>query len=91
MTYNIRISKQAKADIRRAVYHYESVYLADDYLSDLNTQIQYIRQNPYLFQIYYRRIRKCHFKRFPYSIHYTISDSSVDIFRVIHQKQYVAE
>ena len=87
MEYQIKISDEAEKDLIIAKCHYrisnQEIVFDDDFVE----QIKYLKANPYLFQIYYRNIRRIHFKQFKYSIHYTIKDEIVYIFRILHHKQ----
>lgn len=87
MGYPINVSKDAEKDILTAKCHYRISDLEEDFDSDLMAQIAYLRANPFLFQIYYRNVRRIHFRGFKYSIHFVVQHDSVYILRVLHHKQ----
>lgn len=87
MAYRINISREAEKDIQTAKYFYRISGLEKEFDTDFVNQIAYLKTNPYLFQIYYRSIRRLHFHDFSYSIHYLIRGKDVFILRVLHGRQ----
>lgn len=87
MEYQIKVSQEAERDIILAKCHYKISGQDKIFDKDLLAQIDYLKVNPYLIQIYYRDVRRIHFKNFLYSIHFIIKHESVYILRVLHQKQ----
>ncbi len=89
MEYQIKISKEAEKDLVIAKYHYKSSGLENDFIKDYILQIKYLKANPYLFQIRYKRVRKIHFKNYKFSIHYIIDNDIVYILRILsHAQEY---
>ncbi len=87
MEYPVSVSKDAERDILTAKCHYRISGVEKSFDDDLVRQVSYLRANPFLFQIYYRNVRRVHFNRFPYSIHYVIKNDIVYILRVLHHGQ----
>ena len=87
MEYQIKVSKDAEKDILTAKCHYRISGLEAAFDMDFMTQIAYLRVNSFLFQIYYRNVRRAHFSDFKYSIHFILGNDSVYILRVLHHKQ----
>lgn len=87
MGYQINVSKDAEKDILTAKCHYRISGMEEDFDKDFMIQIDYLRANPFLFQIYYRNVRRVHFSGFKYSIHFIVQNDSVYILRVLHHKQ----
>ncbi len=87
MAYQIKVSKDAEKDLLTAKCHYRISRLEQDFDNDFKSQISYLRANPFLFQIYYRNVRRAHFSTFKYSIHFIIHNDAVFILRVLHHKQ----
>ena len=87
MAYRINISKDAEKDILTAKCHYRISGLEHSFDGDFISQIEYLKANPFLFQIYYRNVRRAHFNTFKFSIHLIINNDSVYILRVLHHKQ----
>ncbi|NHF60365.1 type II toxin-antitoxin system RelE/ParE family toxin [Flavobacteriaceae bacterium TP-CH-4] len=87
MAYQINVSKDAEKDILIAKCHYRISGLEQTFDSDFTSQISYLRANPFLFQIYYRNVRRAHFNNFKYSIHFIVQNKVVYILRVLHHRQ----
>ncbi|MBC7000102.1 type II toxin-antitoxin system RelE/ParE family toxin [Cytophaga sp. FL35] len=70
-----------------AICHYRVSGLEGSFKADITKQISYLKANPFLFQVFYRNVRRVQFNEFLYSIHFTISDQQVWILRILHHKQ----
>lgn len=87
MAYQINVSKDAEKDILTAKCHYRISGIEESFDNDFKSQISYLKANPFLYQIYYRNVRRVHFGAFKYSIHFIIHNDAVYILRVLHHKQ----
>ena len=87
MVYRINVSKEAEKDLLTAKCHYKVSRSEDTFDNDFKSQIAYLKANPFLYQIYYRNVRRAHFNTFKYSIHFIIHNDVVYILRVLHHKQ----
>ncbi|NAS12218.1 type II toxin-antitoxin system RelE/ParE family toxin [Poritiphilus flavus] len=87
MAYQIKISKDAEKDLLTAKCYYRVSGLEQNFDKDFKSQISYIRANPFLFQTYYRNIRRAHFDSFKYAIHFILHHDVVYILRILHHKQ----
>lgn len=87
MAYKINVSKDAEKDLLIAKCHYKVSCLEDTFDNDFKSQIAYLKANPFLYQVYYRNVRRAHFITFKYSIHFIIHNDAVYILRVLHHKQ----
>lgn len=87
MGYQVNVSRDAEKDILTAKCHYRISGLEEDFDNDFMAQIDYLRANPFLFQIYYRNVRRVHFNGFKYSIHFIVQNDIAYIIRVLHHKQ----
>ena len=87
MAYQINVSKDAEKDILTAKCHYRISGLEQAFDVDFRNQIEYLRANPFLFQIYYRNIRRIHFANFKFSVHFFTQNEIIYILRVLHHKQ----
>ncbi len=87
MIYQIKIEKEAEKDIIIAKCYYKSSNQEKKFDKDFLEQINYLKTNPFLFQVYYRNIRVVHFTHFLYSIHFIIKEGDVLVIRVLHQNQ----
>jgi len=87
MEYQVKVSKDAEVDILTAKCHYKISGQEELFDKDFGNQVEYLKANPYLIQVYYRNVRRIHFENFLYSIHFIIKNETVYILRVLHQKQ----
>jgi hypothetical protein len=87
MEYQIKVSEEAEKDLIIARCHYKISNQEKVFDNDFTNQVKFLKVNPFLFQIYYRSIRKVHLKQFKYSIHFSITKNIVYIFRILHHKQ----
>jgi len=89
MAYQIQVSKESEKDLAKAICHYKIKGVEENFLDDFITQINYLKWNPFLFQIRYKNIRKIHFSNFKYSIHYLVENQIVFILRILnHREEY---
>ncbi len=88
MGYSIKISKTAEKDFLTAKCYYAISDLETDFITDFKVQINYLKINPFLFQIYYRNVRRLHFNGFNYSIHYIVKSDVVYVLRILNHKQH---
>lgn len=82
------VSHSVKQNLQQASFWYNSKQknLGKTFLHDVKTTVNYICQDPLLFQIRYDTIRIAFLEKFPYGIHYEyFSDSNqVNIYAVFH-------
>jgi plasmid stabilization system protein ParE len=91
MEFQIKISQEAEKDLQTAKCFYRAKGIENQFDKEFLAQIAYLKLNPYLFQLYYRSVRKVHFDTFKYSIHYIIEKEEILILRVLHQLQFLQE
>lgn len=87
MAYQVRVSKDAERDILAAKCYFRISGLEKLFDDDFMKQVAYLEANPFLFQIYYRNVRRAHFDNFKYSLHFIVKEDSVYGLRVLHHKQ----
>ncbi|MFC0346035.1 type II toxin-antitoxin system RelE/ParE family toxin [Epilithonimonas hispanica] len=76
MAYKVKVSPNAKLDIREAVAYYKkkaSVKVAQNFVTDYQATLKKILQNPF-FQEYYKDFRGLPLKKYPYIIFYKIAE-----------------
>jgi plasmid stabilization system protein ParE len=90
MNYEIRFRVEAERDLDGISSYYDSILpiLTERFFTEFFETLQYIEQNPNLFQVRYREIRIAPLYKFPYGIHYKERNGKVFIFRVLHTKRY---
>lgn len=84
--YKVRIDIEALTDIREAYSWYEeqSKDLGKRYKSQVISQINTLKKNPYLFSIKYNDIHCLKIKKFPFLVHFNIKENTVNVFAVLH-------
>ncbi|WP_417266710.1 type II toxin-antitoxin system RelE/ParE family toxin [Brumimicrobium sp.] len=87
MAFRVRLSIDAHRELKKAKCFYEAMDKKMEFLIDFDEHIEFLEQNPHLFQICYRNVRIVHFKIFPYSLHYNIIDGTVTVLNIIRQSQ----
>ncbi len=67
MAFCATLPIEADRELKKAECFYDTMNKKMEFLIDFNQHIEFLEQNPYLFQIRYRNVRIVHFKIFPYS------------------------
>lgn len=71
------IRHNAKIKLLQALEYYNEIdeILAERFFAEISACLDYIRENPLLFQKRYGEIRFCLAKVFPYAIYYVIKET----------------
>ncbi len=90
MNYEIIFRVEAERDLEEISSYYNNILpvLTERFFIEFFETLEYIEQNPRLFQVRYREIRIAPLYKFPYGIHYREVKDKVVIFRVLHTKRY---
>lgn len=85
----LRIRRLAKAEIDNAFDWYELSRpgLGGKFLSDLNTRLVRIQQNPFLYPIVSQDVHRALLDQFPYALFYRVTDSSIILIGCRHERQ----
>ena len=75
--------------IKDTVQNYAEInpILEEAFKDELRERLQILRTNPLLWKLRYKTIRIALFKRFPYSIHYSVEGNITTVIEVLHQRQ----
>lgn len=86
MTYQLKISEEAKQDISQALklYNEKQNNLGNEFLYIVEEAVLAILQNPYQFAIVINNVRKHKTSKFQYSVLYVIKEEKVIVFAVFH-------
>lgn len=86
MKYRIVFRKEVEDDIVEAYHWYEekSVGLGEEYLRMFRTSVAETERHPLAWNKVYKELRRCLFKRFPYSVYYTVSKKDIVVYGIIH-------
>ena len=80
----------AAADIEDAYRWYETqrADLGDEFLAAVSTVIESLVAYPERFSIVYRKTRRVHLRRFPYSLFYRIIDDQIVVVACMHGRRH---
>jgi plasmid stabilization system protein ParE len=90
MTYSLIFRVEAEKDLEDIQDYYNKTLpsITDNFFIEFFETMDYIEDEPQLFQIRYRGIRIAPLHRFPYGIHYKETDDKIIVYRVLHTKRY---
>ena len=82
----ITVSRYALIDIQEATdwYNEQAAGLGKRFQTQVKKQINSLKTNATYHAIRYDDVRCCPVTKFPFNIHYTVKQSMVEIFAVIH-------
>ena len=85
----LRISAEAKADIKEAAKWYEAQQagLGKSFVSTIKLTTERISQGPHRFPRPYRNVQRALTGRFPYAVFYEAFPSEVVVIGVLHQNR----
>lgn len=88
-SYSLSISEAAELDIRDAFLWYEDQKdnLGLTFEKHISRTIQNIQKNPLMIQIRYNKTRVAFLKKFPYGVHFNVSENEIIIIAVFHTNQ----
>jgi hypothetical protein len=88
MIYTVINHKEVKNDILQAKYWYKNQQkgLEKRFAIEVKNTLNYLVNNPLLFQIKYKTVRIAYTEVFPYSVHYHLDEieKSIKILGVFH-------
>ena len=86
---NIRTLSPAEDELTTALRYYENISFrtAENFIEDFQDCVERIRQFPTAWALITKTLRRCLFKKFEYSIIYTITPSEIIIICIMHNKQ----
>jgi len=82
--YRVSIEEDAKFDIAEAYDWYSKISekICASFLFEITKTLDYLIENPFLFQLVYKDFRQVSVKRFPFVILYKIEADVVKLYRV---------
>lgn len=89
MKYEIIIRPEAEDDIREAYHWYEeqNIGLGAEFIRCLEAVLDYLENNPEMYQKIHKSIRRALTSRFPFGIFYIKEKKRVIILAVLHVKR----
>jgi plasmid stabilization system protein ParE len=90
MSYKLIYRNQAEADLIDIETYYNKISptLTKHFFTEFFETLQFIEDEPKLFQVRYRKIKIAPLYRFPYGTHYQENNNQIVVFRVLHTKRY---
>jgi len=84
--YNLRIRTLARQDIQDTINYYDKINpkITDRLLNELFAEFKLIKTNPYIYSEKYKTTRVAYLKKFPFGIHFIVTDKNIDILAVLH-------
>jgi plasmid stabilization system protein ParE len=89
----LTLGKDAEKDIREAYSWYESQrqYLGASFLSEIESTLKKIQENPQLYACAHKSIRRALCKRFPYAVYYIETKSNIIVLAILQQRRKPTE
>ena len=86
MSFQLIFRPEAFIDIKDATVWYEQqkVGLGNEFYLSVQITFEKIHQNPFLFQVNEKQIRKAYLNRFPYHIYYFLTGYDIVVLGVLH-------
>jgi plasmid stabilization system protein ParE len=90
MSYNLRFRVEAERDLEDIQDYYNKInpIIIDNFFVEFFETMDFIEDEPKLYQVRYRGIRIAPLHRFPFGIHYRETENDITIYRVLHTKRY---
>jgi hypothetical protein len=90
MIYELIFRIAAEKDLSDIEDYYNKILpsITDNFFIEFFETMDFIEDDPKLFQIRYREIRIAPLYRFPYGIHYKQTGNKIIVYRVLHTKRY---
>lgn len=78
-----------QGEVRDAYQFYDSRKsgLGDEFIDALDQILHLISENPNLFAVDFKEVRKAPLKRFPFSVYYEIYEDQILIYSIFHQSR----
>lgn len=89
MTWEVTLRLEARQDVWSAANWYESQQreLGQRFLNEILVARSKVAEQPLIYSIIHKNIRRIIVKRFPFAIYYIIKGQSVIIIAVLHMRR----
>ena len=86
MIKEIRLREEAEADLSEAAIWYQQQQrgLGDDFLDEVLTLSQSIKEHPLAYPVVHREVRRALTSRFPFGVFYRVEKEIIIIFAIMH-------
>ena len=85
-SFSIELSNEAEVDFDRSYQYYyeENPKVANYFFKSINFNLENIKQNPKIFPIVHKDIRKYVVKKFPFVIYYKTVGTVIQVIAIFH-------
>jgi plasmid stabilization system protein ParE len=90
MIHDLIFRVEAEKDLEDIQDYYNKILpsITDNFFIEFFETMDYIEDEPKLFQVRYRGIRIAPLHHFPYGVHYKEAKGKIIVYRVLHTKRY---
>ncbi len=90
MSPRVRIRQEAEQDLDEAAHWYERQQegLGGAFLDEVLEAFDRIRENPLVYPVLHRAIRRALLHRFPFGVFYQIEDDRIVVLAVMHGSRH---
>jgi len=90
MSYVLRFRIEGEHDLEEIQDYYNKINpaITNNFFIEFFETMDFIEDEPKLYQVRYRGIRIAPLHRFPFGIHYRETENDITIYRVLHTKRY---
>lgn len=90
MNFTIHIRPEAEIDIEEASlwYQKQQVGLGDKFLDEIQQSVKRIGENPYLYLVVHKNVRRTLLHKFPFALYYFVEENSLIIIAVMHGSRH---
>ncbi len=84
---NIQPEAYAEADRAAAWYESQRADLGVEFILELDVAIERAAENPEIYAVQYREVRRVLLRRFPYAVYFVYEAGVLEVFAILHQHQ----
>jgi len=86
MKYKLIVRPLAEEDLKEAMewYNLQLDGLGNKFIQYVDKKLNEIALNPLQYQVRHKRVRTSLLEKFPYNIHFTISDTTITVHSFYH-------
>jgi len=84
--YEIELSDEAEADFDKSYDYYasKSKNIANNFYKQIDINLEKISENPFLYPLSQKDVRRYVMKKFPFVIYYQIKELTISVIAIFH-------
>jgi len=92
VSYRVVVRRNAELDIAGAIHWYQERRrgLGSEFHAQFSRTIERLADNPLIYPVVYRGVRRAVLHRFPYLVWYRVQDSVITVLACTHAKRHPA-